>query len=82
VKVRELITELEKLDPELRVLIAGDAEGNDYSELDGFDLAYVEPDYSGGRVEDIIYADDLEDDLEDEDDDISNYQSVLVFWPV
>lgn len=36
-KVKDLIRELQLMDPELEVIMQGDAEGNNYSPLEGTD---------------------------------------------
>ena len=48
-KVKELILELQTVDPELLVILQKDAEGNGYSPLRGVDLVHYEAEntYSG-----------------------------------
>lgn len=47
-KVKQLIKELSKLNPELKIILSSDAEGNSYHELDEIDYkqcGYKKQDY-------------------------------------
>lgn len=72
--VRELIADLQTLDPDHMVVLSQDAEGNGYSPLTGF---------SEGRYEalstwsgDVYSEEDLKDGYGDE-----SLPSVVVLWP-
>lgn len=82
--VAELIKKLETYNQDSLVLLAKDAEGNDYSSLDDLSVELVETDYDGGHVVDLF---DQESLLEEDPDrtavDIkNNFKEVVVFWPV
>lgn len=78
--LKDLLSEVSDL-PNLRVLLAKDAEGNEFSELDGFSVEYVDESYTGGRTEDIFSEDDLREDSENGEIP-DNFTPVLVLWPV
>lgn len=82
--IEQLIALLQKEDPKARVMLACDAEGNEYSGLAELDVAYVEPDWDGERVEGVLFNEDFEDeDDEDESEygEKSAYQKAVAFWP-
>ena len=76
--VGDLIQELSTFPSDMPVLVAGDAEGNDYSFLsvisNGDYVAYTE--YDGGLVS--------EEDLEEKYDDDDEFKpiKVCVIWPI
>jgi hypothetical protein len=80
-KIHELITELQKLDPNLEVLIAKDAEGNGFSKLETID--------SGGHhfdpedTDQIWHDDDQDDDCADGDECKAPPDAVpcIILWP-
>ena len=75
--VQELIHELEKFDGDVEVVQSLDAEGdNGYVALDAINICYVAADWSGGRIEDVFPADDLEED------EIDEHSPVAVLWPL
>jgi len=76
VTVDELKDYLEQLPHDAEVVLAGDAEGNLFSRLAGFDVAYTNED--GGRFEGLFWDEDLEEDGADPEE----YEQVVVFWPV
>ena len=79
-KVRDLIETLSNLPEGADVYLAGDAEGNQFALLDGFDVSYAsKTDAKFGRVDGFYYDEDLEDwDAEERDD----LETVVVLWPV
>lgn len=70
--VEELIDYLKEYDPERKVLMSADGEGNYYSEIDSFSESF-------GRESEENYDWEIrrEEDVEDEDE----YEPVLVLWP-
>lgn len=81
-KVKELIEELQKLDPELQLICQKDSEGNGYSPLAGADLAcYVEENTWSGTVYDLSWsADDA--DCDDKEWEEIKKNKVVVLFPV
>lgn len=76
IKIKELIAELSKFDPELMVIMSKDAEGNRYMELSGIGLMYFD------RSNDDAYT---ESDLEDADfgvPDKEGFEKSICFWPL
>ena len=69
-KVKDLIRLLNEVPQELPVYIAGDSEGNSFSELSDFEQGHYREDTYYGGVE-IVHSDDVE-----EDD-----KNCIVFWP-
>lgn len=70
-KIKELIEELSKLDPELPVIVARDQEGNGFSELGCIEVSkYTEDSYD--QVE-VHHPDDWDDNPES--------KACLVIWP-
>jgi hypothetical protein len=76
---RELLSQFQG-NPE-RILIAKDAEGNEFSQVSGYSIEYVDRDYNGGRTEDVFNEEDLIEDSE-EGTIPENFVPVLVLWPV
>lgn len=71
--VKELIEELSKYPPETKVMMSGDAEGNDFSAFaDAATSAWVQHNQYYGEAVHPDDVDDYGDDLE----------TVLVLWPV
>lgn len=84
--VEELIALLQKEDPKAQVMLSQDAEGNGYSGFGGLDVAYVEPDWEGERVEGVLFAEDFEEELDEDGEseygEKSAYKKVVAFWPI
>lgn len=80
--VADLIKKLEGYNPDGIVLLAKDAEGNDYSSLDDFSVEFVEAAYDGGQVEDLFDKDELLDDPDMTPTSLkANFKEALIFWP-
>lgn len=80
-KVRDQVDMLQHLPQGAKVLAASDAEGNSFNEIIDFDMAYVrKSDMLLGRVEELLYDEDL-DELTPEEirEDL---EEVVVLWPV
>jgi hypothetical protein len=76
--VAELIAELEALPGDSEVILAVDAEGNNYAKLDDFSEAMIDPTVPSRFVEPIFPG-----DWEEEHDDWDGYtQNAVVLWPV
>ncbi len=78
--VAELITELQKTDPNRIVVLQKDAEGNGYSPLAGADCSalYVADSTWSGEV----YDEEPEDPDADEDRPDETAKKCVVLWPV
>lgn len=77
--VKELIEELQKMDPAKLVVMSSDAEGNGYSPLEGADdtrLYVADTTYSGE-----VYNDEPEDP-DDDEADLSESVPCVVLFPV
>lgn len=74
--VSELIHELSKFAADIEVVQSQDAEGNSFASLDAVNICYRDADWSGGRIDDVYTADDLEED------EIEDNVPVVVLWPV
>lgn len=81
-KVRELIEALSKQNPDDLVVLSQDAEGNGYSSVWDLAVSYVEPDYTGGRLEGVLSAEDIEDDSDEDYGELDDYTRVVTIWPV
>lgn len=82
--VADLIRKLETYNPDDLILLAKDAEGNDYSSLDDISIELVENDYDGGHIIDLFDQESLlEEDPDRTSKDIkNNFKEVVVFWPI
>lgn len=80
--VAEFIELLEQLPKHAQVLLSSDPEGNEFSGFAGYDLAYTEPGYDGGRLEYLVYREDLEEAGEDVSDLDDTHSLSVVFWPI
>lgn len=84
-KVKDLIKELEKLDPNLQVILQKDGEGNGYSPLCGVEEAVYVPDSTySGQVHSLKYT---ADDTGIEEEQWKNLKKskknrCLVMWPI
>lgn len=77
--VGQLIEYLGKFDPEIRVMIATDAEGNGFWTAEFIDWGFVHPeDARGFWAEEIIEPDDAEDA---ESLVEGGYEPRIVIWP-
>ena len=80
--VAEFIETLAQLPQHAEVLLSCDAEGNEFSGFGGLDIAYTEPGYDGGRLEYLVYREDLEEAGEDTDDLDETHGLAVVLWPI
>lgn len=80
--VRELITELTKLDPELPVILQKDQEGNGYGPLRCVDDNCAVEDATAWLIDDVRMR-ELPEDSDYTEDDLApeEYQQVVVFSP-
>lgn len=78
-KVRNLILELSKLDPDLTVWKSRDAEGNGFMEVVDADNSYFIPtaELDHYMVEDVYHDDDF---IDDDDLNKSEMTEVVVIW--
>lgn len=81
VTVEELIKQLSQLDPQTPVIISRDAEGNEYSAADSLDIVYLEPDWDGGRTEDVVFDEDIEE-APDDYNERDWYVKAAALWPI
>ena len=84
-KVKELIKELEKLNPEMDVILQKDAEGNGFSLLSGVDdqCIYVEETGWWGEVYDLSWsADNAGMEPEDWEAFKKKHTQVVVLYPL
>lgn len=77
ITVSQLIKHLNSFPPNSVVLLSSDAEGNSYSSVDKASISYIDPGYSGGRLD---YA-FTEDELDDEEDYGTNFEKIVIIWP-
>lgn len=80
-KVRDQVDILQGVPQGAKVLAASDPEGNSFNEIIDFEMAYVrKSDMLLGRVEELLYDEDL-DELTPEEirEDL---EEVVVLWPV
>jgi len=78
IKVKALIEELQKLDPELYVALSSDAEGNTYNFLEGINTNCR---YHDGEVYLAALTDDLIDNGYSEEDVSEEGIECVVFYP-
>jgi hypothetical protein len=75
-KVKELIIELQAMDPEMEIILQGDPEGNDYHECRGSDLCYYD------KTEGLLALEFYSDKSEAEADlDAENIITGCVIYP-
>lgn len=81
--VRTLIDMLSELDPNLRVKVSGDPEGNGFYSLSGIQEMYVDSPVDRWFHEEAHDAEDIAEYEEDEDDSYipHYYEKVLILWP-
>lgn len=81
---KQLIDSLSKVPDTMEILLASDAEGNQYSSVEDLSTMLVDKAYAGGRTEDLFDAEDLLDDSDEDDPELvtENFTEVLVLWPV
>lgn len=72
ITVSELIAKLSTLNPDLYVVMSKDAEGNDFSPLQSFEV--------GTYIPSTTWAGDFV--APDEDEDYSNEGDAICLWPV
>ena len=76
-KVKELIEILKTCDPELKVVLSSDGEGNSYSPVDGYNDKYYyfpESAWSGEVLS--------KEDLEEDEQDYQETDRCVVLYPV
>lgn len=83
-KVKELIRELQLLDPELEVILQADGEGNSFSPLEGTDenCVYVAETTWSGELYDTTWTADEACMHEDEWAEILKKPRCVVLYPV
>lgn len=81
---KQLLDSLSKVPDTMEILLASDAEGNQYSSVEDLSTMLVDKTYAGGRTEDLFDAEDLLDDSDEDDPELvtENFKEVLVLWPV
>lgn len=80
--VQELIDELSDLPRNAFVVLAKDAEGNEYRKIDCTEGGYLSEDPGYGEV-DLIFPDDIDMYDEDEDEDVNEgLTETVVIWPL
>ncbi len=75
-KVKELIEQLQTLDPEYNVFQAGDDEGNSFNEYDGASVYYV---HKNGDLEGYGVFNSV-DELKSCDQDPNDFEKAVVIW--
>jgi hypothetical protein len=79
-KISELISELQKLDPSLEVLIAKDEEGNGFSKLETIDSGrHFDPE----DTDNVWNDEDQDDDCADDDECKAPDDALpcIILWP-
>jgi len=76
--VQELIDELSDLPRNAFVVLAKDAEGNEYSKIDCTEGGYLSEDPGYGEI-DLIFSDDVDEYDEDIDEGLTE---TVVIWPL
>lgn len=75
----QLIEVLSKIPGNPRIVLASDAEGNEFSDLDGYSVEYVDNDYEEELS--VFDEDDLREDSENGEIP-DNFEPVVVLWRV
>lgn len=83
-KIKELIERLQALDPEMQVIMQGDAEGNSYSPLEGVDenCVYIADTTWSGIVYNTTWTPDDADMSQEEWAETLAKPKCLVLYPV
>ena len=76
--VQELIDELSDLPRNAFVVMAKDAEGNDYNKIDCTEGGYLSEDPGYGEI-DLILSDDID---EYDEDMVEGLTETVVIWPL
>jgi hypothetical protein len=76
----QLVEVLSRIPGNPVIYLASDAEGNDFSELDGYSTEYVNEDFEDEYETSIFNEDDIRDDYDGEIPD--NFKQVVVLWRV
>ena len=80
-KVKELINELNKLDPNLEVLLSSDEEGNSYSSIYKLKLAKFDISHrSTYVVGEVVFTENLFD-LEEDVEKVCTTEKIVVIYP-
>lgn len=87
-KIKDLIEELQKLNPETLLVMSSDSEGNAYSPVSApISIGYYFPDssYSGdfyeGTLEELVTDGDY-DSVEEAEEDMQHAIPAVCIWPV
>lgn len=83
-KVKELVAELQEMDPDAEVILQRDSEGNGYSPLAGADsdCIYVKNNEWDGAVFDTTWTAEDADLTEDEWEEMLELPRCVVLYPV
>lgn len=82
-KVNELIEILKQLPQDAEVIMSSDAEGNNYSPLDGFSEGTIHPEDVGNYHIDAFYNDQhTDDECELEPGERDDFAKVICFFPM
>ncbi|UDL16458.1 hypothetical protein SEA_ZOOMAN_217 [Microbacterium phage Zooman] len=82
IKVKKLIKELKKLDPNLVVGVAADQEGNAFHTFGGWSYAVYDKDASWGEeFASYVYKEDEEDGYEEEVEVTAETANAIILWP-
>ena len=76
----QLIAVLNKIPGNPEISLASDAEGNEFSELDGYSVEYVNKDFPEDYETSVFTEEDIRDDNDGEIPE--NFVPVVVLWRV
>ena len=80
-KIKELIEQLQGLDPELEVYVAADAEGNSFNRCGGAWEYYTESDEGDYSIEHVFSDEQEIDDFFDGEFEPAECRKVAIIWP-
>lgn len=80
----QLIESINKLPDDIEFVVAQDAEGNSFSDLEGVSVEYVIKDhFAVGNYDSIFSEEDIAEDFPEEEGQIPDeFQAVAVIWRV
>lgn len=80
----QLIEEISKLPDDIEFVVAQDAEGNSFSDLEGISVEYVIKDhFDMGDYDSIFSEEDIAEDYPEEEGQIpAEFKAVAVIWRV
>jgi hypothetical protein len=83
-RVKDLIKELKKIDPEARIIIQKDGEGNGYSPLAGidYDVVYVPTSSYSGEIYDLEWSAEMAGMDDDEWESLKKTAQHVLFFPM